>query len=276
MAAYQRRLAAVLAAVCIALPLLPNAAHAADVVRIGSTPGATADAITAAIDDARAQGLEVKLIEFTDWTLPNEAVNNGDIDLNFFQHQAFLDNAIRERGYQLKLIGLGLLQNIGLYSDRHGSLAALPEGAKVAIANDPVNQGRGLLLLQKAGLITLRQGKATGATVNDVVTNPKKLRFYEIEGPQLIHSLPDVDLAAVWPSYFVNAGRRDQAGKALLYSGIDDTFYAMGFVARSDRADSPALRRFVEVFQSSASVRAAIDERFNHDRNLYTLPWLRP
>lgn len=250
-------------------------ARAADVVRIGSTPGVTSDAVAAVVDEARAQGLEVKLIEFTDWTLPNEAVNNGDIDLNFFQHQAFLNNAIKERGYRLELIGLGLLQNIGLYSNRIPSLDALPERAKVAIANDPVNQGRGLLLLQKAGLIELRHGRATGASVDDIIANPKKLSFFEIEGPQLIHSLPDVDLAAVWPSYFVNAGRREQAGKALIYSGIDDTYYAMGFVARADRADQPKLRRFVEVFQTSTKVRQVIDERFDHNRSLYTLPWLK-
>jgi len=248
-------------------------AHAADVIRIGSTPGVTSDAIEAVVADARAQGLDVKLVEFTDWTLPNEAVNNGDIDLNFFQHQAFLNNAIKERGYSLQLVGLGLLQNIGIYSNRIQRLEDVPDGAKVSVANDPVNQGRGLLLLQKAGLITLRQGNAVGASVNDVVGNPKKLRFYEIEGPQLIHSLQDVDLAVVWPSYFVNAGKKEQASRALLYSGIDDSFYAMGFVARKDKAQDPKIARFVQLFQNSAQVRNVIAGRFNNDAKLYTLPW---
>ncbi len=274
------RRATLATSLALALGLAVSAASslpavAADVVKIGSTPGVTSDAVAALVEEARGKGLEVKLIEFTDWTLPNEAVNNGDIDLNFFQHQAFLNNAIKERGYRLELIGLGLLQNIGLYSNRIQSLDALPDRAKVAIANDPVNQGRGLLLLQKAGLIELRNGRAAGASVNDIVANPKKLTFFEIEGPQLIHSLPDVDLAAVWPSYFVNAGRREQAGKALIYSGIDDTYYAMGFVARADRADQPKLRQFVELFQTSPKVRQVIDERFDHNRSLYTLPWLK-
>ena len=252
------------------------AAHSADIIRIGSTPGVTSDAVEAVATEARAQGLEVKLVEFTDWTLPNEAVNNADIDLNFFQHQAFLNNAIKERGYALQLVGLGLLQNIGIYSNRIQRLQDVPEGAKVSVANDPVNQGRGLLLLQKAGLIKLRQGNAVGASVNDVVENPKKLRFYEIEGPQLIHSLQDVDLAVVWPSYFVNAGKKEQASRALLYSGIDETFYAMGFVARKDRAQDPKIARFIKLFQQSAKVREVVSARFNNDPKLYTLPWQTP
>lgn len=256
-----------------ALAVAAAAAHAGDVVKIGSTPGATSDAVEALKAEAREQGLTVELIEFTDWTLPNEALNNRDIDLNFFQHQAFLENAVKERGYQIELIGLGLLQNIGLYSNKLQSLDAIPDGARISIPNDPVNQGRSLLLLQKAGLIKLKNGDDTGATVNDVVENPKNIRLVEIEGPQLIHSLPDVDAAVVWPSYFVNAGKKEQASQGLLYSGIGDTYYAMGFAARSDRKDEAKLRQFVELFQNSAKVREVIAARFDHDQNLYTLPW---
>ncbi|KAF1022039.1 MAG: D-methionine-binding lipoprotein MetQ [Paracidovorax wautersii] len=252
---------------------LSAGAQTLEVVKVGSTPGVTSDAVQALVAEGKRNGLDIRVVEFTDWTLPNEAVNNRDIDLNFFQHQAFLNNVIKERGYKLELIGLGLLQNIGLYSNRIQSLGAIPNKAKVAIANDPVNQGRGLLLLQRAGLIQLRHGTDPGARVDDVVSNPKQLQFFEIEGPQLIHSLPDVDLAVVWPSYFVNAGKKDQAGKALLYSGVADSFYAMGFAARSDRASEPKLRKFVELFQHSPEVRRVIADRFDGNANLYTLPW---
>lgn len=250
-----------------------QASWADTVIRIGSTPGVTSDAVQALVDEGKQQGLDVKLIEFTDWTLPNEALSNGDIDLNFFQHRPFLANAIKERGYKLEFIAPGLLQNIGIYSNKVRSLDAVPKQAKVAIANDPVNQGRGLLLLQKAGLIKLRDGKAGGANLDDVIENPLGLKFFEIEGPQLIHSLQDVDLAVVWPSYFVNAGKKEQAGQALLYSGIDDVFYAMGFVARADRANEPALRKFVELYQNSPKVKQVISDRFDQNTNLYTLPW---
>ncbi|MFT4191543.1 MAG: MetQ/NlpA family ABC transporter substrate-binding protein [Comamonas sp.] len=249
------------------------AAQPLEVVKVGSTPGVTADAVQALVAEGKRNGLDIRLVEFTDWTLPNEALNNGDIDLNFFQHQAFLNNVIKERGYKLELIGLGLLQNIGIYSNRIRSLDAVPPKAKVALANDPVNQGRGLLLLQKAGLIKLRHGTDPGARVDDVIDNPKQLKFFEIEGPQLIHSLQDVDLAVVWPSHFVNAGKKEQASQALLYSGIADTFYAMGFAARSDRAQEPKLRKFVALFQHSPEVRRVIADRFDGNDKLYTLPW---
>lgn len=91
-----------------ALPFSSSAA----VIKVGSIPGATSDAVQALIPEGKKQGLDIQLVEFTDWTLPNEAVNNGDIDVNFFQHQAFLNNAIKERGYDLELIGLGLLQTL--------------------------------------------------------------------------------------------------------------------------------------------------------------------
>lgn len=259
----------------VGLSVSMGSAWALDVVKIGATPGVNADSIEAVKAEGKDQGLDVQLVEFTDWTLPNEALNNGDIDLNFFQHQAFLNNAVKERGYRIELIGLGLLQNIGIYSNKIASLDAVPQGAKVSIPNDPVNQGRGLLLLQKVGLITLKNGDDTGATVLDVVDNPKQIKLIEVEGPQLIHSLPDVDLAVVWPSYFVNAGKPEQAGKGLAYSGIADTYYAMGFAARSDRAQDAKLQKFVEVFQQSPKVREVIDARFNHNPNLYTLPWQR-
>ena len=261
------------AAAVLALVAGASLAQAADKIRIASTPGVTSDAIKAAIPDVRAQGLDVELVEFTDWTVPNEALNNGDVDLNFFQHQPFLKNAIKERGYKLQFIGYGLLQNIGIYSDRHASLDKVPPKAKVAIPNDPVNQGRALLLLQKAGLLKLRTGDAPGASVADVVSNPKQIQFFEVEGPQLIRSLPDVDLAVLWPSYFANVGRKEQASKALLYSGVSDRFYAMGFVAQSKRADDPKLRKFVDVFQHSDAVKQTISKQFNNDPKLYTLPW---
>lgn len=257
----------------LAALLIAGAAQAQDVIKIGSTGGSTSAALEALVPEAKAAGLDIKIVEFTDWTLPNEAVSNGDIDLNFFQHQAFLNNAVKERGYKLEFVSLGLLQNIGIYSNKVKSLDKVPQQAKVGIPNDPVNQGRGLLLLQKAGLIKLKNGSAVGASVNDVIENPKKLQFFEIAGPQLIRSLDDLDLSIVWPSYFKNAGKPEQASQALLYSGIADTFYAMGFVARTDKAKDPRIARFVQLYQNSPKVREAIASQFNNDPKLYTLPW---
>lgn len=243
-------------------------------LRIGVTPGSLADSVQVAAQEARRQGLDVKVIEFTDWTAPNTALAAGDIDLNYFQHQAFLDNAIRERGYAFASVATGLLPNIGLYSLRVQRFADLKEGARVGVANDPVNQGRGLLLLEKAGLIQLKPGVGARGSVNDIVANPRKLRFSEIEGPQLVRAIDDLDLAQGYPAHYVNAGKPQLAGSALLYSGIDDLAYAIRFVARKDNAHDPRIQRFVQIYQDSPAVRRQISQSFAGDERLYSLPWL--
>jgi len=265
---------AVLAAAGLAPALHAQTPAPGAPLRIGVTPGSLADSVQVAAQEARQQGLDVKVIEFTDWTTPNTALEAGDIDLNYFQHQAFLDNAIRERGYAFVSVATGLLPNIGLYSLKVQRFADLKDGARVGVANDPVNQGRGLLLLEKAGLIQLKAGVGARGSVNDIVANPKKLRFAEIEGPQLVRALDDLDLAQGYPAHYVNAGRSQVAGSALLYSGIDDLAYAIRFVARKDKAQDPRIERFVKVYQDSPAVRAQIGKSFAGNDRLYSLPWL--
>jgi len=265
---------ALAAATVCATPAAGAQTPATAPLRIGVTPGSLADSVEVAAKEARQQGLEVQVIEFTDWTTPNTALAAGDIDLNYFQHQAFLNNAIQERGYPLVSVGVGLLPNIGLYSLKVQRFADLKDGARVGVANDPVNQGRGLLLLQKAGLIQLKPGVGERPSLNDIAANPRKLRFSEIEGPQLVRALDDLDLAQGYPAHFVNAGRPQVAGSALLYSGIDDLNYAIRFVARKDRAQDPRIQRFVQIYQQSPAVRARIHQSFAGNDRLYSLPWL--
>lgn len=249
-------------------------AHAAP-LRIGVTPGALADSVEVAAAEARKQGIDVKVVEFTDWTTPNVALASGDLDVNYFQHQAFLDNAVKERGYKFKSVGLGVLTSIGLYSNRVKRFDELKEGARVGVASDPVNQGRGLLLLQKAGLIKLRDGVGARGSVNDITANPKKLKLIEIEGPQLVRALDDVDLAQGYPAHLVNAGKAQIAGAGLLYSGVDDTYFAIRFVTREDNANDPRVARFVKIYQESAAVRKQLHASYADNDKLYTLPWLK-
>ena len=249
-------------------------AHAADKLRIGVLPGVYADAISAAAKDAKAQGIDVTVTEFTDWTTPNVAVDNGDLDINFFQHQPFLDNAIQKNGYKLGSAGVSFLANIGLYSLKHKSVAQVPQGGKVGIANDPVNQGRGLLLLQKVGLIKLKPGVGFLGTINDITDNPKKLSFVEVEGPQLVRITPDVDIAQGYP-HFIVASKAFDPSSGLAYSGIEDARFSIQFVVKADRTKDPVIQKFVKVFQSSDAVKAAIHKAFAGDTKLYTLTWTR-
>lgn len=259
----------------LAASLLFIAQAQAAPLTIGVTPGSLADSVEVAATEARKQGLDVKVIEFTDWTTPNVALASGDLDLNYFQHQAFLDNAIKERGYKFRAVALGVLPNIGLYSTRIKRFDDLKEGARVGVANDPVNQGRGLLLLQKAGLIRLRDGVGAKGSVNDIVANPRKLKFAEIEGPQLVRALDDVDLAQGYPAHFVNAGKPQVAGAGLLYSGIDDEYFAIRFVTRENNATDPRVARFIRIYQESPAVRKQLATSFANNDKLYSLPWLK-
>lgn len=252
--------------------LLSTAPGLAAGLKIGVTPGAYADSVATAAEEAKAEGLDVEVVEFSDWTTPNIALEAGDIDANYFQHKPFLDNAIKERGYDFTDIGVGTLANVGLYSLKHKSFAEIPEGGSVAIANDPVNQGRGLLLLEKAGLIKLKEGVGFKGSLDDIVENPKKLTFTEVEGPQLVRVTGDVDLALGYPHFIVAAKAFDPAS-GLIYSGIDDRQFAIRFVVRKDRAEDADLRKFVSIYQTSPKVRAAIGKAFANDPKLFTIAW---
>jgi D-methionine transport system substrate-binding protein len=261
-------------AAAIAFAALIASPASAAKLKIGVTPGAYADSINAAVEDARSQGLDVEVVEFGDWTTPNVALEAGDIDVNYFQHRPFLDNAIAQRGFDFTDVGVGALANIGLYSLKHRSFADIPDGGKVAIANDPVNQGRGLLLLQRAGLIKLKDGVGFHGTLDDIVDNPKKLAFTEVEGPQLVRVTGDVDLALGYP-HFIVAAKAFDPKSGLIYSGVEDKQFAIRFVVRKDRANDPDIVRFVEIYHSSPKVRAALSKAFADDPKLYALAWVK-
>lgn len=258
----------------LAMALLGTAAQAQP-LRIGVTPGAIADSIETAVEEARKQGLEVEVVEFTEWVGPNTALEAGDIDANYFQHLPFLENAGKERGYKFAVVAPGLLPNQGLFSLKVNRFEDLKEGARVAIASDPANQGRGLLLLQKAGLIQLREGAGGQATIGDIAANPRKLRLIEIDGPQLVRSLDDVDLAQGVTSHYVAAGKADIAARhGLLYTGAEDVRWAIHFVARQDNASEPRLLQFIKLYQTSPAVRARIRASYANNDQFYSLPWL--
>lgn len=249
-------------------------AQAADKLRIGVVPGAYADTINAAAAEAKAQGINVEVIEFTDWTTPNVALSSGDLDINYFQHQPFLDNAIQKNGYKLASAGTGLLANVGLYSLKYKSANAVPQNGKVGIANDPVNQGRGLLLLQKVGLIKLKPNVGFLGSINDIVENPKHLSFVEVEGPQLVRITPDVDIAQGYP-HFIVAAKAFDASSGLAYSGIEDAKFSIQFVVKAERTKDPVVLKFINIYQNSAAVKAAALKAFGGDTKLFTQAWVK-
>ncbi|MFA7893660.1 MetQ/NlpA family ABC transporter substrate-binding protein [Pseudomonas putida] len=255
------------AAVVIALGF-SSAALADQPLKIGTT-SAFAIPLEAAVEEAHKQGLEVKLIEFSDWIAPNVSLDSGDIDVNYFQHIPFLENAKAAAGFDLVPYAPGIINNVGLYSKRYKSFADLPEGASVAIANDPINSGRGLQLLAKAGLITLKPGVGYKATEQDITANPKKLRIIQVEAVQLVRAYDDADLVQGYPAYIRLANSFD-ATSALLFDGLENKEYVIQFVIRPQSRNDPRLAKFVDIYQHSPAVRAALDKAHG---TLYQAGW---
>ena len=243
-------------------------------LKIGVVPGIFADSVEAAAKEAKKQGLDVQLVEFTDWATPNVALDAGDIDLNYYQNSNYLANAVRDKGFKITSVQAGILSYLGLYSLRHKSLADLPVGAKVAIGSDAVNLGRGLRLVQAAGLIKLRPDIGLLGKTSDIVDNPKKLQFVEVEGPQLVRDTPDVDLAVGYP-YFILASKAFDATKGLAYTSYEDDSWAIQFVARTDKAADPRIAQFLNIYKNSDVVRKTIHAFYLNDQKLYRLAWLK-
>jgi D-methionine transport system substrate-binding protein len=225
----------------------PGAAFAKP-LKVGTSGGPVAEIMNFAAERARQQGVDVQVVEFSDWVTPNEALANGDIDTNLFQHIPFLNAAIKGRGYKLAPIAPTYVMPVGLFSNKVTGFDQVPDNAVVAIANDPVNGARGLQLLQKAGLITLKPGVGDAATVLDIVSNTKNLRFRELEAAQLPRALDDVTLGQVSISYLLLSGGNPE--KALIADGFGDGHYALQFVVQADRKDDPEIAKFIAIYRS--------------------------
>lgn len=258
-----------------AILIAPAGAVWAQPLKVGVTPGALADSAQIAAREAKAQGLEVEIVEFTDWTLPNTALANGDLDLNYYQHQAFLDTFNRENRQDLRAIGVGSRGNIGIFSKRFKTLEEVSEGARVALANDTSNQARAIATLRDAGLVTVRADAPQLAQIDDIASNPKKLRFIEVAGPQLPRALDDSDLTVVSLGSLLQAGQLDTARQGLYYSEGSDAFWAIHFVSRADNARDARLRQFIALYQNSPAVREQIHASYANESRFYSLPWLK-
>src|ERR1700761_9569823 len=151
-----------------------SAAAGAETIKIGVTPGPHAQILEAVKPIAAKQGLDLQLIEFSDYVVPNAALDAGEIQANSFQNQPYLDNQKADRGYKIESVGVTVNFPIGVYSRKHKSWAEVPDGGTISIPNDPTNGGRVLLLLQDKGVIKLKDGVGYKPKVTDIAANPKK------------------------------------------------------------------------------------------------------
>ncbi len=233
--------------VCLALS--PSSIGIAqDVLIVGASPVPHARLLEAVKDDLGSQGIELKIVEFTDYVKPNLALNDGELDANFFQHLPYLRSFAKDHGLDLISAGSVHVEPLGLYSKKHSSVEAFPEGGLIAIPSDSVNGGRALLLLQSEGIIKLDPASGLEATELDVVENPKKLKFKSIESAQLPRVLQDVDGAVINGNYAIEAGL-NPARDGLIIEGADSPYANIVAVRASDR-ESPAVVALMKSLQS--------------------------
>ena len=231
------------------------------VIKIGATAGAHAEVVHAVAAEAKKQGLDVQVVEFTDYITPDKALAEGNLDLNAYQHVPFLNNFNKQNNTKLVPIGNTILIRQGIISNKVHDLKDVPDGATVAIPNDPTNGGRGLLLLQQAGLLKLKDGTGYKATPKDVVENPKHLKFKELEAAQLPRSLDDVDLATITMNYVLSSGI-DVKKQGLFWEKKDEPLAVMVLAAREQDKDRPEFKKIVAIYKSDA-IKKFIEEKFH-------------
>ncbi|WP_152353685.1 MetQ/NlpA family ABC transporter substrate-binding protein [Brachybacterium subflavum] len=200
---------------------------------------------------AEDANLNLDITPYTDYQIPNQALNDGDIDANYYQNQPFLDSQKKEKGYDFFAFKGVHIEPLGLYSEQITKLDELKDGDEIAIANDPTNRGRGLGLLAEAGLITLKDGvKVTDATTKDVDENPQKLKFTEIEAAQIPRTLGDFAAGVVNGNYAIEAGLKPSEDSIVLEKSDAENPYANFVVVRTEEKDNAALKKLDELLHS--------------------------
>jgi len=205
-------------------------------------------------------GLNVELVQFNDYVMPNEALLQGDIDVNAFQTVPFLDVQSKQRGYKFAVVGNTFVYPLAGYSKKIKSLDQLKSGSTIIIPNDATNGGRALILLQKAGLLTLNNGVGLLPTVNDIKDNPKDIKILELEAPQLPRALDDqnVTIAIINNTFATPIGLL--AERDGLFYEARESPYVNIIVSREENKAEEKVKNFVKAYQSDEVEKAAKNE----------------
>lgn len=204
-------------------------------------------------------GLDIKLKVFSDYVLPNTALNEGSLDANSFQHVPFLKQYNKDKGDDLVAVGKTILNPMGIYSEKYKSVNDIPNGSKFAIPNDPTNGSRALEILEKEGYITLKDTGNDLPTVYDIDQNKKNLKFIELEAAQIPKQLSEVAAAAINTNFAIESGLNPKKDSILL-EGTDSP-YTNVIVVRKENKDDPTIKKFVKAYQSD-EVKKFIEEKY--------------
>jgi D-methionine transport system substrate-binding protein len=234
-------------------------AHAEETLTVAASPVPHAEILEFVKPALAKEGVDLKVKVFTDYVQPNVQVAEKRLDANFFQHQPYLDEFNKAKGPSLVAVTGVHLEPLGAYSSKIKKLDQLPSGANVVIPNDATNGGRALLLLAKAGLITLKDPTNILSTVKDIAQNPKDLKIRELEAATIPRVLTQVDLALINTNYALEA-KLDPSEDALVIEG-NDSPYVNILVSRADNKDSDAMQKLAAALHSP-EVKQFITEKY--------------
>jgi len=235
-------------------------AHAATkTLKVGVTAGLHAEILRQALPIAKKNGLDIKVIEFQDYVSPNEALAHGDLDANIFQTLSYLKLMNKQHNYGLAPVGKSITEPLTFYSKKYTNLSQLPTGAKIGIPNDPSTEGRSLFVLEQAGLIKLKAGVGREGSPLDVISNPKKLKFVELDPAQTPRSLDDLDAAAVNGNYaYISGLTKTRKGILVEKPGPE---YVNYIVVREKDKNAAWVKTLVKSYQDP-SVRAFVNKSY--------------
>jgi len=228
-------------------------------LKIGATPVPHAEILEQIKPDLKEKGITLEIVEFNDYVQPNIALNDKELDANFFQHEPYLNDFIKEhKDVKLKNAGGVHIEPMGVYSKKIKDLKELSDGATVSIPNDPTNGGRSLLLLQKAGLLKLKDGVNETATVQDIAENPKNLQIQEVEAAQLPRTLEDVDISIINTNFAMNADLNPMKDALFIE---DKTSPYVNIVAVREDENRDEIKTLVKALQSD-KVKKFIEDKY--------------
>ncbi len=233
-------------------------------LKVAATPTPQGEILTYVKDElAKKAGLELEVKEFTDYVTPNTAVQQGEVDANYFQHQPYLDDFNKKNGTDIVAVPNATvhLEPLGVYSQSVKKLTDLKKGATIALPNDTTNEARALKLLEANGVIELKAGVGYDATPKDVAANPKNLRFKELEAAQLPRSLGDVDAAVINGNYALEADL-SPAKDAIAAESPDDNPYGNFLAVKKGDEDDPRVEKLAKLL-TSPEVRKFIEDTYD-------------
>ncbi|VEF46271.1 putative ABC transporter, substrate-binding protein [Bacillus freudenreichii] len=226
---------------------------------VGVTAGEHEEIMEQVKELAAKQDLEIDVKTFSDYPIVNEALSQGDLDLNVFQHKPYLEQQIEDRGYDIVPVGNTITTPMGVYSNTIKDIKDLKKGAKIGLPNDPTNGGRALLIFEKAGMIKLKEGVGNTPSVKDIEENKNNFEFVELEAAQIPRQLDDLEAAAINSNYAIEAGFVPTEDSIFIED--KDSPWVNVVASRAEDKDDEAIKKFLSVYQSD-EIKKFIDEKY--------------